>query len=462
MTDGLFGNHTYSYDEKGYLKSEDTTSFSYDANGNITQAGTKNYEYSGAIKDRLTKALGFDVKYNDGLNPGNPIKWNGREYSWDRSRRLISFQQNGNVTKYTYNAEGLRTSKTQGSNTIEYYYSGDRLIAEKNIDYNLNFLYDENGKLYGFIKDNANKYYYIRDFMQNILGFIDDNGKLVVKYSYDAYGNSKGYTDSSGMGIGSANPFRYKGYYYDSETGLYLVSSRYYNPEWCRFLNADSVEYLDPTNINGMNLFAYCGNDPVNRYDPSGHSWESFWNGVGDWFQKHWVEVVIGTAFIVGGAVVSALTAGAGVGFMAAFGSALLSSGIQVGISIGTSVVVGGLASVITGGNFFDNIGDSIAGGYMWGGIFAGGAQMIGGAFRVAANSGAATGRNAGIKLGNTGIKLLSPDKNNWVKAGGTLIKFGGKVRFDIGAMWGLHMHILKSGHIAIGSIIAGLIGAEY
>ncbi len=303
--------------------------------------------------------------------------------------------------------------------------------------------------------------------MQNILGIIDSSGNLVVKYKCDAWGNHSacnpdGRVNNSETFIGNINPFRYKGYYYDTDTEMYYCKNRYYNPVLRRFISPDSIEYLDPNNINGMNLYAYCGNDPVNRYDPTGHSWESFWNGVGDWFQKHWVEVVVGTAFIVGGALVTALTTGAGVGFMAAFGSALLSSDIQVGISIGTSVVVDGLASVITGGNFFDNIGDSIAGGYMWGGIFAGGSQMIGGAFIVAANSGFATGRNAGIKLGNTGIKLLSPDKNNWVKAGGTLIKFGGKVRFDIGAMWGLHMHILKSGHIAIGSIIAGLIGAEY
>ena len=185
--------------------------------------------------------------------------------------------------------------------------------------------------------------------------------------------------------------------------------SRYYSPELCRWISPDSIEYLDPQSINGLNLYAYCGNDPINRFDPTGHSWESFWNGVGDWFSDHWKEVVIGTAFIVGGALVTALTAGAGVGFMAAFGSALLSSTIQVGISVGTSVLVGGLVSVANGGGFFDNVGDNIASAYMWGGIFSGGAQILGGGFRIAANKGVTTGRAGGIKLGNSGVKILSP-----------------------------------------------------
>lgn len=201
---------------------------------------------------------------------------------------------------------------------------------------------------------------------------------------------------------------------------------------------------------------------PVMFSDSGGCSpWNDFWNGVGNWFQDNWKEVLIGTAFIVGGALVTALTAGVGVGFMAAFGSALLSSTVQVGISVATSVALGGLISVATGGNFFDSIGDNIASGFMWGGVFAGGAQMIGGAFRMAANAGVATGRNAGIHLGKTGTKILSPDANTWTKAGGTLIKFGKALRFDVGAMWGLHMHILKSGHIAIGSIIAGILGGS-
>ena len=228
-------------------------------------------------------------------------------------------------------------------------------------------------------------------------------------------------------------------------------------------MTIDGIEYLDPDTINGLNLYAYCGNNPVMNVDPNGTSWwTDFWNNVGSWFSRNWEKLVIGTAFILVGALVTALTAGAGVGFMAALGNALLSSTIQVGISVGTSVLIKGVVSIANGGGFFDNFGDNIANAYMWGGIFSGVAQILGGGFRIAANKGATTGRTGGIKLGNSGVKILSPDKNNWAKASGTLIKFGKAFRIDVGAMWGLHMHILSSGHLPIGAFIAGLIGAKH
>ena len=63
----------------------------------------------------------------------------------------------------------------------------------------------------------------------------------------------------------------YKGYIYDVETQLFYCNSRYYSPKLRRFISPDSIDYLDPESINGLNLYAYCGNDPVNKYDPSGH-----------------------------------------------------------------------------------------------------------------------------------------------------------------------------------------------
>ena len=105
--------------------------------------------------------------------------------------------------------------------------------------------------------------------MQNILGIIDSNNKIVVKYNYNAYGEILSITGNPY--IGSINPFRYKGYYYDDETNLYYCNSRYYVAEWCRWLTPDSVEYLDSSNINGLNLFSYCNNNPVMYSDGSGH-----------------------------------------------------------------------------------------------------------------------------------------------------------------------------------------------
>ena len=172
-----------------------------------------------------------------------------------------------------------------------------------------------------------------------------------------------------------------------------------------------------------------------------------------------WGKLLIGIGFIVVGAAVTALTAGTGVGFLSAFGSALLSSTIQVGISAGISSVIGGTLSAINDGDFLSGFTEGLVDGFMWGGVFAGSAQILGGAFRASANFGFQTGRKGGITLWKSGVKVLSPDKNNWAKAGGTIIKFGDTLRLDVGAHWGLHMHIFSSTHLPLGAVLAGIIG---
>ena len=102
---------------------------------------------------------------------------------------------------------------------------------------------------------------------------LDNSGNVVVRYVYDAWGNhavlnSDGTDCESGIGV--LNPFRYRGYFYDVETGLYYLQTRYYDPETGRFITIDGIEYLDPETINGLNLYAYCGNNPVMYTDPTG------------------------------------------------------------------------------------------------------------------------------------------------------------------------------------------------
>ena len=414
---------------------------------------------------------------------GRPVSYNGNILSW-YGGNLKSF---GNINLY-YDLSGRRIKKVNGNKVTHYLYDEQgRLLREKfegsDVPY-ITYMYDSSGAV-GFMLPYAvydlgqrhiseRPFYYVKDLTGNIRRIVDSNGKCVIKYDYDAWGRviSAEYSDTlytvwenasfNAYSIGQLNSLIYKDYYYDKDLELYYLQTRYYDPTVCRFISPDHPDYLDYESINGLNIYAYCLNSPVMYADPTGHSWESFWNDVGNWFKDNWIKLTIGTAFIIGGAIVTALTAGAGVGAMAAFGSALLSSTIQVGISVGTSVLVGGLVSVANGGGFFDNVGDNIANAYMWGGIFSGGAQILGGGFRIAANKGVTTGRAGGIKLGNSGVKILSPDKNSWAKAGGTLIKFGNAFRIDTGAMWGLHMHILSSGHLPLGSFLAGLIGTEY
>ena len=121
------------------------------------------------------------------------------------------------------------------------------------------------------------RYYYRKDAQGNIISLLDSEGNCVVKYVYDAWGNHK-VLDANGEEItdpnhiGNLNPFRYRGYFFDKETGLYYLKSRYYDPVTGRFLNADTVEYLDPESIQGLNLYAYCLNNPVMYLDPFGNS----------------------------------------------------------------------------------------------------------------------------------------------------------------------------------------------
>ena len=99
----------------------------------------------------------------------------------------------------------------------------------------------------------------------------DQSGVRKAEYAYDAWGNCT-VTYSGDYNIAYTNPILYRGYYYDRSTGLYYLNARYYNPQWRRFISPDSTDYLDPESINGLNLYAYCNNDPVNYADPSGHA----------------------------------------------------------------------------------------------------------------------------------------------------------------------------------------------
>ena len=106
----------------------------------------------------------------------------------------------------------------------------------------------------------TNTYYFHRNPMGDVVGIYDLNNNLVAKYLYDAWGN---FTISGNSAIAKANPIRYRGYYYDEDTGLYYCNARYYSPMWRRFISPDDTSYLDPSSVNGLNQYCYCGNDPV-------------------------------------------------------------------------------------------------------------------------------------------------------------------------------------------------------
>ena len=154
--------------------------------------------------------------------------------------------------------------------SVHYTLDGDRILAETHYGTNGDFVrritysYDESGSPVSLIWDGT-EYYYYKNIFGDILGIMDGTGTLVVRYTYDAWGRNISRTGSMASTLGYYNPYRYRSYYYDRETGLYYLQARYYNPNWGRFISPDPV--LDTTNAVGCNLYVYCGNEPVNRLD---------------------------------------------------------------------------------------------------------------------------------------------------------------------------------------------------
>ena len=161
-------------------------------------------------------------------------------------------------------------SKIEGDVTTDYLVSGGKILAESNGTDSIYYYYDSNGSIQA-MKYGSTIYYYIKSAEGDILGLMNGvTGYVAATYSYDAWGVPT-VTNVGNTTIGDINPFRYRGYYYDSETGLYYLGSRYYSPEIGRFISPDSVSYLGANGgFVSYNLFAYCENDPGNRIDCAG------------------------------------------------------------------------------------------------------------------------------------------------------------------------------------------------
>ena len=151
----------------------------------------------------------------------------------------------------------------------EYLLNGTQILAQKTGSDVMWFFYDSTGTRIGVQQGNVTAYY-MYNLQGDVVGLADAaTGKIIAKYLYDAWGKCVSVENADGYTIGTANPFRYRGYYYDNETGLYYVSSRYYNPEIGRWINADG--YISTGNgVLEKNMYAYCQNNPVNMFDPSG------------------------------------------------------------------------------------------------------------------------------------------------------------------------------------------------
>jgi RHS repeat-associated protein len=170
---------------------------------------------------------------------------------------------------YKYDADGIRTEKTVNGVTTDYTLEGTDVVFETDGTNSIWYSYDGDGSLVS-MELNGAKYYYVFNLQGDVVGLTDGTGAKVVEYTYDSWGKIISTTGSMADTVGVKNPYRYRGYRYDSETGLYYLQSRYYDAEMKRFINADGI--VDTGNsVLSTNMFAYCENNPVNMSDPNGY-----------------------------------------------------------------------------------------------------------------------------------------------------------------------------------------------
>ncbi|MBO5432576.1 MAG: RHS repeat-associated core domain-containing protein, partial [Clostridia bacterium] len=242
----------YTYDALGQLvdvvEGVDHYAYGYDSSGNITFNGyiynndestfvEKTYTYGdNEWRDQLTSFNGQDFGY-DAL--GNPTLYKGANLTWSEGRRLASFDNGAYSLTFAYDSSGKRIQKTVNGMEYNYVYSGDTVIAITYDDGSpvLKFICDENGDYVGFTYGTGT-YYYVRNLQNDVVAIVDANQNVLATYSYDPWGNCT-VSGKFANTIGDINPIRYRGYFYDEETGLYYLQSRYYDPDTCRFINAD-------------------------------------------------------------------------------------------------------------------------------------------------------------------------------------------------------------------------------
>ena len=265
--------HTYEY-ENGNM----TYYHVYDyTTGNLpsTPLYTVQFHYNNATWSDVVTKKTKTVYNSDGTTTvtnttitsdaiGNITKIGSTSYGWT-GRRLDSI--GSNIT-YKYNIDGQRVKKTVSGVTTEYYYNGSILAGQKTGNNKMVFMYDNNGDAFGFIYNNAT-YYYAKNTQNDVIGITDSTGTLVASYRYDAWGNIILKNDKDGSGIVDINPIRYRSYYYDTESEMYYLNSRYYIPSMGRFLCADGICDTN-SGMLSHNMFAYCNNNPVNMIDSEG------------------------------------------------------------------------------------------------------------------------------------------------------------------------------------------------
>ena len=299
---------TYQYDELNQLIRENngilgtTVLYAYDAGGNMTSR--KTYAYTeGAVstvqtqdlftyrtdgwRDQLVSWNGYRYAYDDG---GNPTLLRGVPLTWGEGRRLKKVSLSWGTVDFAYDSDGKRVRKTSGGNTTTYYYNGNvlsGLVKKASKDAGtagtgttVQFVYDTQGKPFMLRMNGKTDYFYLYNGLGDVTGLVDSSNQVVVRYQYNSWGKVTSTQDTSGVSIATLNPFCYRKYVYDPETGLYCLGSRYYDPEVGRFVNADDTDviFAKPQELYHKNLYVYCDNNPVVRRDLQGYFWETLFD----------------------------------------------------------------------------------------------------------------------------------------------------------------------------------------
>ena len=213
----------------------------------------------------------------------------------------------------------------------------------------LYFVYDDSNQPYALIQKNGSGspvlYYYLLNQQGDVVGLMNSSGTIQATYHYDPWGavtvyTANGTVDTGTTSIGAVNPLRYRGYYYDTETGLYYLQSRYYDPAIGRFINADTYSSTDSKDFLAYNMFAYCSNNPVNLRDPDGT--------IPSWATK----VIVGTAVITAAAVLTVATAGTGTALACFAAGALKGAATGAAIGVAQGAVTGAVVHRVRTGNW--------------------------------------------------------------------------------------------------------------
>ncbi|MCL2313212.1 MAG: RHS repeat-associated core domain-containing protein [Firmicutes bacterium] len=269
---------TYSYDCRGNIQNKKIYSFTDYTLENQIPENIMEYKYTNL--DKLIDYNGKKITYD---KFGNPLQYkNDWKFEWKNGRQLLKAAKSNNEIQYKYDNDGYRTQKIVNGKTTEFVYTKTGIASQK-FGNNIIKWYCPEDEQFANFNYNGTDYVYIKNMLGDIIGIADFSGNIIVNYTYDSWGKLISITDENGKDvtydeshIGYINPLRYRSYYYDVETKLYYLLSRYYDAETGRFLNEDDRECLKQNGFSDTdideynNLYIYCYNNPINYVDEDG------------------------------------------------------------------------------------------------------------------------------------------------------------------------------------------------